>query len=169
MDVTKRQCVLVNAPGELGRQVRGGLGSSSILLNRTFGTEGKDNRLQPIPYVAGGKREGVLVAFLKWTRYVRLQLAALLHRPLQSESIPRVEPEIAECEIDGSVVLRRTRLGDDLDPPPPRTRVFGRVRIIVDSDLLDFRCAKVVLRACQSVNDDGGARRPGGCRVQQSC
>ena len=67
------------------------------------------------------------------------------------------------------MVLRRTRLGDDLDPAPPRTRVFGGVWIIVDPDFLNFRRAKVVVGAWQSVNHNGCASRPDGRRVQQPC
>jgi len=43
---------------------------------------------------------------------------------------------------------------------PSRTRELGRVRIVVDSDFLDFRRAKVVLGARQSVNDDGWTSDP---------
>ena len=67
MGVAEGQRVLVNAPGELCRQVCAGLALSGILLDRTPEAEGIDNRLQPVLCAAGGKRKGILVAFQKRT------------------------------------------------------------------------------------------------------
>ena len=165
MCVAERKRVVVNAPGELGRHVCAGLGLCSILPDRPPETEGIDNRLQSVPYAAGGKRKGILVAFQERTRHICFQLPAPLRRPLDSESIARVEPEIAYSKVNGPVVLRRTRLGDDLDPASARARVFGGVWIIVDSDFLNFRRAKVVVGAWQPINHNGCASRPNGRRV----
>ena len=152
MGIAERERVVVNAPGELGRHVRTGLGLWNIAPDGTPETVSIDNRFQAVPCAAGGQGKGVRVIFEKRTRYVCFYLAPPLRRPLQSESVARVEPEIAESKINGPVVLRRTRLGDDFDPASPGTRVLGGVWIVVDSDFLNFRCAKFVVGAWQPVD-----------------
>src|SRR5438128_2380187 len=55
------------------------------------------------------------------------------------ERVARIERRVPKDEVRNAVVLLRARLQDDLDTTPPRARVFGRVGILVDLDLLNGR------------------------------
>src|SRR5437867_11643650 len=160
MGIAERERVVVNAPGELGRHVRTGLGLCSIAPDGTPETVSIDNRFQAVPCAAGGQGKGVRVIFEKRTRYVCFYLAPPLRRPLQSESVARVEPEIAESKINGPVVLRRSRLGDDLDAARLVTRVLGGGGVVVDADFLNCRRAKVVVGGWQAIIDSSFDYQP---------
>jgi hypothetical protein len=61
----------------------------------------------------------------------------LLWRFRRGERVASVEMRIANTRFVLGVVFLRARLRQDLDAPASRPRVLGRIRILVDADLLD--------------------------------
>jgi hypothetical protein len=62
--------------------------------------------------------------------------AALPGRLARRERIACVEMRVAEDQVAVAVVLLPSGLGEDLDAAAPGPRVFRRIRILVDLDLL---------------------------------
>ena len=81
----------------------------------------------------------------------------LLRQACLRKRIARVQPRVAEREVEGAVIGVAAGLGDDLDPAAPGTLEFRGIRILVDLDLLDRRRRHADLARLHAVHDQRGA------------
>ena len=93
--------------------------------------------------------------------------APLFRRLRRGERVARVQMRVAEDRVDIAVVLVPAGLGENLDAPAARPRVLGRIRILVDADLLHGRRADVQRGHFHPVDDNGDARVAERARIEK--
>src|SRR5947207_10905279 len=124
---------VTDAESELGIAARGRHGVANVAIQPAGQYDGLEILLQAF----GGEQEGGRLAVQHRTSEHAFINAALLGRADDGESVARVEMRVAEREIDRAVVFRSGGFGDDLEASFAGTREFGRIRILIDADLLN--------------------------------
>jgi hypothetical protein len=71
--------------------------------------------------------------------------------------IAGVRPRIAEDGRDVAVVRLVARLGQNFDSSASRSRVLGRIWILIDANLLYGRCTDVQRIDLHAIDDEGHA------------
>src|SRR5262249_51813215 len=83
----------------------------------------------------------------------------LLRRFLGGKRVARGEGRIAEPQVDGPRIGLPARLRDDVDAAASRPHVLGRIRILIDLDLLNGRRRKREHVHLDAVDEDGRSVR----------
>ncbi len=126
-----------------------------------------DHRLPIVRIGVGRQHERGLTAVADGPSQEPLEDPPLLGWTGRAEGVSGVQRRIAEDDVRVAVVLLRARLDENLDAATARPRVLGRVRVLIDLDLLDGGRAHVEAVDLHPVDYDGRSARPERARVQQ--
>ena len=129
------------------------------LVDRAGQPDREDFGLLIVGIVVGREREGRLPALTHGTAEDTFEDPLLLGRSGRRERVAGVEMRVADEDISLAFVLLSARLRQDLDPAPARPRVFRRIRILIDFDLLHRRRADAQRADFHAVDHNGRAAR----------
>src|SRR4030095_14113320 len=143
------------------------LGSWSVLSNKSIWTLSKNDCLQVFAFAQSRQQEGRLFPGADWTKQASFEDPALLRRTLHRKGIARIQMLVAKEEVEGSVVVIGGALGDDFDAPAAPARVFSRVGVLIDLDLLNRRSGHANIAGLHAVNNQRNSTVRIG-RIQES-